>query len=216
MPSYPGDVDSDEYLPRCPPPSHVQVTIVGLVGRSQSPPLQTATALRSFELKASVWDAAAKSVSFTITCFFPQSRRWENTKSPNRGALVSVTGEVIGVTEREEQLCVLLQAFDYISTRGTVGMVADEQLGKDTLPPTTPKKNKWSTWGTPSPRSKRPAMHTQQASKLPTLLDGKVVEELDLVNASGQLRMVSEGSSITEPATLSDDDAASSSSIVNL
>jgi hypothetical protein len=47
-------------------------------------------------------------------------------------------------------------------------------------------------------------------------LDGKVVEELDLVNASGQLRMVSEGSSITEPATLSDDDAASSSSIVNL
>jgi hypothetical protein len=182
---------------------------MGLAGRSQSPPLATTSALRSFELKASVWDQAVKSLPFTITCFFPSSRRWENTKCPNRGALVSVTGEIIGVTERQEQLCVLIQSFDYISTRGTESATNDPRQRADSAVPSTPKKNKWSTWGTPSPRTRKVLVREEVKRTVPETVVEKEVEEVDLVVAHDQPVESSVRSSMTDFAMVSDDEADS-------
>lgn len=206
MGSYPGDVDGEDYISRCPPPSHAQITIMGIAGRSQSPPLATASALRSFELKASVWDQAVKSLPFNITCFFPSTRRWENTKSPNRGALVSVTGEIIGVTEREEQLCVLIQSFDYISTRGTEAATNDQRQMADGAGPSTPKKNKWTSWGTPSPRSKKLLVREEVRRTVPETVVEKEVEEIDLVQAQHQRSVPSVKSSVADFALISEDE----------
>ena len=145
--SFPGDVDSPTYPELCPNPIPVQVTVMGLVGGNHQPHQPSTTLLRSFELKASVWDAMQHSVAFTLICLFPHSRCWENTQIPARGALVCVTGEVVGEDERTGHLAVLVQSFDYISTWDTEPATqssSGETGGGEG--PSTPKRARWEAW----------------------------------------------------------------------
>ena len=117
--SYPGDTDADDYIERCPVPMPIQITLTGIVSRTATPSNPTSTALRSMEVKTSVWDPVQSSLSFTVSALFPITARWQNIKLPQRGALVHIMGEIVGKREGSDQVVVLIQGFDYISTRGT-------------------------------------------------------------------------------------------------
>ena len=138
--SYPGDVDSNDYLEHCPAPAPVQANLMGIVGQTITPSHITDVALRSFEVKTHVWDPTVRVVSFTLNCLFPNTPRWQNTPMPRRGGLVHVTGEIVGRREDTDQVVVLIQAIHFISTQGT------EAATPEGSPSNTPHKSKWMAW----------------------------------------------------------------------
>jgi hypothetical protein len=142
--SFPGDVDADDYIERCPAPMPVQVTLTGIVGQTSTPPHVTTVALRSMEVKTYVWDPVSRSVSFTALALFPNTPRWQNTPLPRRGALVSIMGEIVGKKEDGDQVVVLIQSFNFISVRGTE--IATEMSDEGKSSPNTPPTSRWMSW----------------------------------------------------------------------
>src|SRR5438045_836603 len=94
----------------------IHTSITGIISQTNC---LTNVPLRSVEVKTYVWDAVQKTVSFTVTCLFPNTPRWQNTPLPRRGALVNVVGEIVGRTERSNQIVITIQAFNFIDVRGT-------------------------------------------------------------------------------------------------
>jgi hypothetical protein len=143
--SYPGDVDAPDYLKLCPDPMPVQISLTGTTGQPTIPNNITEFCLRSVEVKTFVYDPVKKSLPFTVSVFFPNTARWENTRPP-RGRLVSIVGEIVGKKEDGGQIAVLVQSFDYIFAQSPE-MATEAGVNHDPQSsPQTPQKSRWKNW----------------------------------------------------------------------
>jgi hypothetical protein len=127
---------------------HVQATVTGIVGQTNTPPALTTVSLRSLEVKTHAWDPVHKSLPFTVLALFPNTARWQNTPLPRRGALVCITGEIVGKREDADQMALLIQCFNFVSVRGTeaateASMTTEGQSSPQTV---TPRASRWANW----------------------------------------------------------------------
>jgi hypothetical protein len=145
----------------------IQASLIGIAGQFVNPNSVTHVALRSIEIKTYVWDAVEKSISFTIAALFPDTPRWQNTPIPRRGALVSVTGEIIGQRESGNQIVILIQTFSFIDVRGTeVATQGSIEASKESTP-STPHKTRWMTWQSKSNSTNNSPLKTPPGKKRP-------------------------------------------------
>ena len=143
----------------------IQASLTGIIGQTVNPNLVTNIALRSIEIKTYVWDAVEKSISFTVAALFPNTARWQNTPMPRRGALVSVTGDIIGQKENGNQIVMLIQAFSFIDVRGTeVATQGSIEASKESAP-STPRKTRWMTWQSKSDSTNNSPLKTSPGKK---------------------------------------------------
>jgi len=106
----------------------LQVTVVGVTEKPIEPVFEADTKLKGFHLQSYVYKSAEeKSVSLKLVCLFPNTKRWANVALPKRGALVSVTGEVIGVHYETKCFAVLIQNFNFINPAGTEAATRSSQ-----------------------------------------------------------------------------------------
>ncbi|KAN0070566.1 hypothetical protein V8E54_011435 [Elaphomyces granulatus] len=111
----PGNVDSEDYISNCFPPMPLQGVFTGTVGKTHDPSPATSTECRSMEINTCVWDADVKSVSFSVLALFPTIPRWETTRLPRRGSLVTVMGDIVGTSSNDRsQAVVVIRSFSYI------------------------------------------------------------------------------------------------------
>jgi len=73
--SYPGNIDSDNYIKGYLAPIPIQANLISIVSQTINPNLITNIALQSIEIKTYIWDAVEKSISFTIAILFPNTPR---------------------------------------------------------------------------------------------------------------------------------------------
>ena len=163
----------------------IQITLTGIVNRTAALSNPTSTALQSMEVKTFVWDLVQSSLSFTVSALFPTTARWQNIKLPQRGALVHIMGEIIGKREGSGQVVVLIQGFDYISTRGTEGATQVSMGEEEQSPPQTPAKSRWAKW-----QSRSTAAESSKAAEKKCALDVGDDEE-DLASPSKHRRRTS-------------------------
>ena len=81
--SYPGNIDSNNYIKGYPAPMPIQANLIGIISQTINPNLITNIALQSIEIKTYIWDAVKKSILFTVTTLFPNTPRWQNTPIPH-------------------------------------------------------------------------------------------------------------------------------------
>ena len=95
--SHPGDVDDTAaYRTRLPERWCPMVSLIGSTSARPHPTL-TQSNLRYFVLDTSIYDTATASpTSFSVACFFDNSRRWQNVRVPGPNAVMLVTAKVAG------------------------------------------------------------------------------------------------------------------------
>ncbi|KAI9842380.1 MAG: hypothetical protein M1837_007300 [Sclerophora amabilis] len=144
---FPGDVSADSYEDHCPLPSHAQISVTGIVDRTQTLPQgESDMAWPSYELNLHVYDGGKQSLPLTLWILIPPTRRWAKTPLPRQNALVNVVGQIIGVKEDCSHLAVEQQAFDYINTRGTES-ATDASSNQQQSPAVTPtKRRRWNAY----------------------------------------------------------------------
>ncbi|PVH91912.1 hypothetical protein DM02DRAFT_606043, partial [Periconia macrospinosa] len=85
--------DFDDYHRHLPEQWCPMVTIIGSV-RSRHP-----SESRLFTVETSVYDASkAAPIQFSVVCFFENTKRWQNVKTPPPEAFLSVTAKVAART----------------------------------------------------------------------------------------------------------------------
>ena len=141
----------------------MQASLTGIVGQASS--ATNNIPLRSIEVKTYVWDAIRKSIAFTVTCLFPNTPRWQNTSTPRRGALIHVTGEIIGQREGSNQIAMMIQAFSYIDVRGTE-MATNASMERSLQSsPGAPRRTRWMAWQSRSDGANNSASITSAGKK---------------------------------------------------
>lgn len=146
---YPGDPESDDYLSHCPDPQLASLNVIGIVGKSREPKDTSGNNLRSFELKTSVYEGKENSSEYSILCLYPYTPRFKNTPCPNRHALVSVFGQIIGLNETSTSLVLLIDDIVFLSTKGGIA----GEKGKEVLPILIYLRNESGKVGVIKPRS---------------------------------------------------------------
>ena len=131
-------------MQRCPEPQLASLAVIGTVGKSIQPSDSSSTILRYFELKTSVYEGKDNSTEYIIICLYPHTNRFKNTPCPNRHALVSVFGQVIGLYDSPRYLAVLVDDIVFLSTKGSSSQGFDKDNGSSSL--TTMPKRKWDGW----------------------------------------------------------------------
>lgn len=125
--------------------------MIGVGGKSTHPNQTTHTSLRSFELKTSVYEGKENNNEYTILCLYPEGNRFKNTPCPNRHALVSVFGQIVGFNSTLGQLLVLIDDIVFLSTKGSITGERDREKASNSI--TSPKR-KWDGWGNKSYKHK--------------------------------------------------------------
>lgn len=141
---YPGNPEDNNYILGCPSPQLASLTIIGIVGKSIQPLEVTATTPRYFQLKTSIYESKTNSNEYTIVCLYPYTSRFKNTPCPNRHALVSVFGQIIGIHNTSGCLAVLVDDVVFLTTKSSTN--EDKQSVGDSSIDTSPKR-KWEGWG---------------------------------------------------------------------
>jgi hypothetical protein len=113
------------------------VTVIGSVGHRNTEPVNQFS-IRHFELQTSVYDPShPQPPEFSIYCFFPHGKRWENTPIPNTGSYVSITAKVVGHVTVKNCLAVRLLDMSFIQ-------FAPTSLPTPTQSTPTKRANRWN------------------------------------------------------------------------
>jgi hypothetical protein len=89
------------------------VTVIGsvLAIDNEAPGYDT----RSFVISTSAYDGPTTGpIQFSVTCFLENTKRWLKVKTPQPGALLSVTAKVAGRTARTNQLALRVLDITYL------------------------------------------------------------------------------------------------------
>jgi hypothetical protein len=115
--------------------------VVNLLGSVRDRLLEESD-LRHFELQTSVWDnSTATSIQFSVVCFFENTKRWENTKTPSAGSYVSVTAKIVGRTTKENYLAVRILDLGYLPK--TTSTTSTTPAQNPTATPTAKRSYRW-------------------------------------------------------------------------
>jgi hypothetical protein len=153
--------DDEEYLNRLPPPQPSALQAIGLCSRTYTPSHPDNLNLRSFELRSTVYDRNSSdhhSTTFSIRCYLPSGGRFNSTPLPERNAVVSVCGEIVGIQEESGIIAILLHDLTFLSARsqkrGTLNEASSS--GETSSPKGTPgRKRAWDAWGQRSSGKRR-------------------------------------------------------------
>ena len=141
-------MDSEDY---CFPPMPLQAVFTGTVGKTHDPSPATSTACRSMEINTCVWDANMKSVSFSVLALFPTIPRWETTRLPRQGSLVTVMGDIVGASSNDRsQAVVVIRSFSYIHVAR--GLEKSNNKSMDDQP--VRQESRWKGWQRTRPSGK--------------------------------------------------------------
>ena len=124
---------------------------------------------------------------------------------PRRGALVSVTGDIIGQRENGNQIVMLIQAFSFIDVRGTeVATQRSIEASKDSAP-STPRKTRWMTWQSNSNSTNNSPLKASPGKK-------RAREVVDLEEISQSVESPSKHNRRSPSSTVTENTAESDSS----
>jgi hypothetical protein len=177
---FPGNPDDDDYMNRLPPPQPAALQAIGLCTRTLVPSNPDENRLRSFELRTTVYDRSSTdnhTTSFCVRCYLPAGPRFAATPVPERNALMSVAGEIIGVHEESGVIAILLHELIFLSARGQKRSGATDPNA--TSSPATPRKKRaWDAWGSRSgQKGKRPVLESSSPAPAGSSQDPLPVED---------------------------------------
>jgi hypothetical protein len=137
------------------------VTVIGSVtSRSDNSPESAEP--RHFTLESSVYDASKTApTQFSVDCFFENTKRWLNVKTPTAGTFLSITAKVAGRSATTNHLALRLLDMTYLPRPASAGDVP--------TPATTPaskRSGRWEGRAAPSTPSKKPRLSVPEVPNL--------------------------------------------------
>ena len=113
----------------------------------------------------SVYNTSTKtSVSFSVSCYFPNGKRWINFPTPTPHTRISIMGRIFGVTS-PQQLAIALNDIFFLPTSTHVPHTPLTQSSTDNR--ATKRRNRWTSRATSATPSKKPRLSKHSPEPLP-------------------------------------------------